>query len=94
MEKLNFAFKWEQVCREKRVCPSSAFGSVQGTADTANQDPLLGLGPQGGAGAVLVPQEALQPKLGVSHPCQQLEMDVEMGIPSSCLLALSWSPSW
>lgn len=34
MEKLNFGFKWEQVCREKCVCPSSAFGSLQVMVDT------------------------------------------------------------
>lgn len=36
MEKLNFVFKWEQVCWEKCIClcPSSAFGSLQVMADS------------------------------------------------------------
>ena len=98
MAKLNFALKWKQVCREKSVClcPSSAFGSLQAMAGAGRPGPSAWAGHEAmgrGRGSACAPGSPA-PKSRVLHPCQRLEMDVEIGMHSSCCLMLSWSPSW
>lgn len=90
MTKLNFALKWKQVCQEKRICPCP--GSTFGSPGASKPGPPAWAGHEArGRGSAHAPRSPA-PKSGVLHPCRRLEMDVEVGMPSSCLLTLSCSP--